>query len=227
MDQVNEMAWFLTPSVKKIHNEIPKVTKKEFIEQIQPADIVVAFTEKKLIEKYLTVKLSAKFMATLQGSPYTTSKFILDKNTIAGYGVSPRDTMTGSKVGTMPIPKYMRWRAECALIRVKGLTESQRDKAVNYVRSRVGLSYGNSDLYKSVWDRFTKRKLVSFFGDKKLDVKSTNAIQQPLFCSTLVSTAFLAAGIKKQFNGKHHYDVWPVDFLMADITEKVCKFDYS
>lgn len=223
---VEEKTFFVSPKIKSILEKVPIVKKQEFLEKSQPGDIIASFTEKRLLNKYLAVKISANVMAATQGSPYTTSKIVLDNEMIAGYGVTPRDTMGGAKIGQMLISKYIRWRKESCLIRVN-TPKTTKEKAVKFVKNRMGLSYNTSGIYKSIWNRLTARKLLPFFKNKTLEPEEIRAIQAPLFCSTIVSVAYLASGFKEKFNNKHPYDVWPRDFILSANTEKICRIEYT
>lgn len=223
---VEEGTFLITPKIKSILKKIPLVKKSEFLEKAQVGDIVISFTEKRLLTKYLAVKISANIMAATQGSPYTSSKIVLDNKIIAGYGVTPRDTLGGAKLGQMLFKKYIRWRTESCLIRVK-TSDTIRKKAAKFVKDRMGLTYDTSAIYKSIWNRLTKRKLFSFFKSKSLEPEEVKAIQTPLFCSTIISVAYLAGGFTEKFNNKHPYDVWPRDFMLSTNTKKICRIEYK
>lgn len=225
-DSVNEMAYFISSGVKGKLEEAPLVTKKEFVNRAQVGDIIVAFTAKKIIKKFFTAKIYAKLMATFQGSPYTSSKIVLDDGTVGGYGVVISFKVDENVIGKVPLAQAVRARDELCLIRVKDANPEQRKKAAKFVQSKMGLKYADLDLYKSIWNRATNRKFLPFFKDKTLDKKQLETIQTPLFCSTLITVAYHVAGYKKKFNGRHPYDAWPRDFILADNTEKVCRIEY-
>jgi len=222
---INEMAFFIAPSVKKILNDTLTVTKKTFIESTQPGDIIVAFTANKTLKDHFIGAMYSKLMATFQGSPYTTSKMVLDDETVGGYGIRLRESYLDNNVEKLSLASAVSARSELMLIRVKA-SDTQKQKAVNFLKSKMGLSYSDSDLFKSVWNRLTNRKLIHFFKDKPLDKKQIADIQTPLFCSTIIAAAYYVAGFKEQFNDSHLYDTWPKDFILSDNTEKICKVDY-
>ena len=123
---LNEMAFFVSSEMKQILKDVPKVTKKEFIKRSQPCDIITAFTPKKLTDKYTTVKIASALVATFQGSPYTTAKLVLNNNEVGGYGIIPREEMTGSKLQIVPIKKAIMPRAELCLIRIPGMSDTKK-----------------------------------------------------------------------------------------------------
>lgn len=222
---INEMSFFIAPSVKKILNDTLTVTKKTFVESALPGDIIVAFTANKTLKDHFVGALYSKLMATFQGSPYTTSKMVLDDGTVGGYGIKLRESYLDNNVEKASLVSAVSARSELMLIRVKA-TDKQKQKAVNFIKSKMGLSYSDSDLFKSVWNRLTNRKLIHFFKDKTLDKKQISDIQTPLFCSTILALAYYSAGFKENFNDMHLYDTWPKDFILSENTEKICKVDY-
>ena len=223
---LNEKAFFVSTKMKKILSDTPKVTKKEFIKRSQECDIITTFTPKKLIDKFTAVKITATIMASLQRSPYTTSKIVLNNNEVGGYGILPRETMAGSGLEIVPIKKAIGPRAELCLIRMPKVSDTKKKIIVKYIRKREGLDYARLDLYKTLWDRLTNRKMFSFMNDRSTDPKIIKKIFLPLICSTIISTIFFALD-KIKFNGKNPYDVWPKDFVLDDRTEKICRVDYS
>jgi len=225
LQYLNEMAYYVSPSVQNILKKTPKVTKKEFISRMQPSDIIVSFTAKKEIKDKKSMKILAKVVASFQGSPYTSSKVVLDNNMVGGYGVVSREALDSSVVGKISISEYVKERGEMCLIRIPELTKKQQIKVVSYVKSMMGVSYNSSSFFKSVWNRLFNRKILPFFKNEKIDPKELEIIKEPLICSSLVSLSYLIAGYKKDFNKKRLYDVWPKDFLLDNDTEKICRIE--
>jgi hypothetical protein len=223
---MKEMSYYTAPDVQQILDNTPSVTKKEMVAQAQPGDVMVAFTATKTIRDSWGAKLFAKLMATFQGSPYTSSKMVMADGSVAGYGVTIRKEYAGNVIDKVPIAEAVRARGEICLIRVADASPAQRKKAVQFVKSKMGLGYSDLDLYKSIWNRLTKRKFLPFFKDKTLNKEQLQSIQEPLFCSTLITVAYHVAGYRKRFNNMHPYDVWPKDFILADNTEKLCRIEY-
>lgn len=222
---VNEMSFYVSKNIQQVLDIIPRVTKKELILRSQPGDIMVAFTADKDLKDKFGASMFAKVLAAFQGSPYTSSKLVLDSNYVGGYGISTSGGNPDNVVEKVPIALAVRERSEVALIRVN-TSLAVKKKAVNWVKSKIGLSYADSDLLKSTWDRFTNRKFFPFFKDKTLDKEQLKALQTPLFCSTLISLAYYVGGYKQKFNNMNHFDNWPRDFILDENTEKVCRIDY-
>lgn len=224
---VSEITFFTSPAVKRAMKDVPKVTKKEFVAAMQPCDIVVAFSAKKQFIKTKNAKFVAKMMATAQGSPYTSSKLVIDNNNVAGYGIQIIEKPEENKITVMPKNKFVSARPEMMLIRIPELTQAQKNKTISFVKRRIGLSYQGSDLFKTAWNRLVGRKLLPFLKDKPLNPEEVNAIQEPLFCSNMITLALISAGFKKKFNNKNPWDTWPRDFILADFTEKLYRIDYT
>jgi len=223
---VNEMSYFVSGSVKQILKRVPSVTKKEMLSRVQVGDIMVSFTANKYIKNSFGKKQYGKILAAFQGSPYTSSKVIIDNNYAAGYGITTNMKVpSDNKVEKVPIKQAIRARSEICLIRLN-TSNAVKKKAMKWVNSKLGLGYAESDLLKTTWDRFTNRKFFPFFKDKDMDIDQLKALQTPLFCSTIISIGYYIGGYREKFNGHHPYDVWPRDFILDDNTEKVCKIDY-
>jgi len=224
---VSEITFYTSPSVKLAMKKVPLVTKKEFTNAMQPGDIVVAFSAKKQFVKTKHAKFLAKLMATAQGSPYTSSKLVVDSGHVAGYGIQIIDKPEENKITVMEKNKFVSARPEMMLIRIPELTEQQIKQAISFVRKRIGLSYSGSDLFKTAWNRLVGRKLLPFLKDKPLNPEEVNMIQEPLFCSNMITLALTSAGFTKKFNGKPAWDTWPRDFIISDFTEKLYRIDYT
>jgi len=224
---ISELTFFTSPAVKKIINDVPVVHKQEFIDNMRKGDIIVAFTAKKQILRVNKKSLLfiSKIMASFQGSPYTSSKLVIDDKHVAGYGIKIIDKPEENKIYKLTYDEFVNDREEMMLIRLKDASKNQIDKACNFVRERVGLDYQSSDLLKTMWNRFTGRKLFPFLKDKTLQPEEISMIQEPLFCSNMISLAYRAAGYNNLFNNKNPWDVWPRDFIVDDRTEKIVRVD--
>jgi hypothetical protein len=89
----------------------------------------------------------------------------------------------------------------------------------------LGTPYKSDDLLKTAWNRLVNRKFFSFLKNKPVTPATVKLVQEPLFCSNMISLAYISAGFKKKFNNRNPWDVWPRDFLTAPITETICKID--
>jgi len=217
---LNELSYFVTPYVKKLINNIPTVTKKDFIGNVEPGDIVLGFSPREL----KTVRTS-KIIASVQRSPYTTSKIVADNKTIIGYGVKAVNTVDENFLRTYQLRNLLIERHELCLIRINDATLTQKRKAIDFCLNRLGLEYNSSDLLKTIWNVFTRKKLFPFFRNEPLEKKEVDNLQRPLFCSSIIALGYWYAGYKHKFNGKSPYELWPIDFLIDDNTTGVCRVE--
>lgn len=222
LSYLDEKTLLITPGVKRVLANVPKVTKKEMYEMSEPCDILVVYSPKKY-RKAIKGRAWATINSTIQGSPYSSSKLLLDRDTISGYAV---DLKTGKNIlGTYDHQNYMRQVTDACLIRVPGLTQGQKNKIVKYLKTRKGNSYDDDSVLKTVWNRLFRRKIMPFFKDSIPPPATLAMIREPLICSTIISIAFKAAGVNINFS-KNPYDVWPRDFLLNTDTQKLCRFEY-
>jgi hypothetical protein len=216
-----EATYIMSPAVKRVLNNTPKCTRQEMIDKVQPCDILVVYTPRKHLQKSKAKAFRAKVMTSFQGSPFSSSKLVLDKNTISGYGVKAvKNVLTKASLRS-----YIKHLDEAILIRVPDLTPEQCAKIQKYFRLRIGMPYAGSQVFMSFWDRLFSRKLKPFFKDKPIDPKAIEEMKEPLFCSSIIAAAYRAAGHQANF-GKNIYDVWPRDFVTSESTEKICRFEY-
>lgn len=224
---ISEVSFYTSPVIKKILSNVPIVTKKEFVENIQKGDIIVAFSAKKQIIKTKLAKFVAKLLASAQGSPYSSAKFAIDDNSVAGYGIQIIDRPEENKITKMNKRNFVTARSEMMLIRIPDLTDKQKTKAAAFIKKRIGLAYQGSDLLKTSWNRLIRRKFFHFLKDKPLDPSTINMIQEPLFCSNMITLALISGGYKERFNNKNPWDTWPRDFIISNKTSKICRIETS
>jgi len=224
---ISEVSFFTSPKVKEIIKKTPMVQKKEFVAAIKKGDIIVAFSAKKQFMKTKVAKFMAKLMATAQGSPYSSAKFAIADNAVAGYGIQIISSPGENKITKKNTRDFVTARSEMMLLRISDITPQQIDAASEFIIKRIGTKYSGSDLYRTSWNRLTNRKLFSFLKNKPLTPEEVNVIQEPLFCSNLISLALVSAGYKKRFNNQNPWDAWPRDFIVSDLTEKICRIDHN
>lgn len=222
---INEVSFYTSPAIKKIIADTPVVTKKEFTDSIQKGDIIVAFSAKKQIIKTKLAKIMAKIIATAQGSPYSSAKFAIDDTYVAGYGIQIIDSPKENKITKMHKRQFVTDRGEMILIRIPELTDAEKDKAANFIIKRIGIPYQGLDLLKTSWNRLIGRRVFSFLKDKPVEPEAVKLIQEPLFCSNMITLSLISAGFKKRFNNKHPWDTWPRDFILEDFTKKICRIE--
>jgi hypothetical protein len=224
---LSEVSFFISPRVNKHIRETPKVKKKEFVDEIRKGDIIVAFSAKKQFMKTKMAKFMAKLLATAQASPYSSAKFAIEDNMVAGYGIQVISRPGENKITKKNTRDFVTARSEMMLLRISNITKQQIDDAANFIIKRIGTKYSGSDLYKTSWNRLTNRRLFSFLKNKPLTPEEVNLIQEPLFCSNLISLALVSAGYKKRFNNQNPWDAWPRDFIVSDLTDKICRIDHN
>lgn len=222
---VSEMAAFVTPGIKKYLRSTPKVTKKEFLNTVKPGDIMVTFTPKRKIQKSGFTKFKAKMMTLFQASPYTSSKFVYDRKTIAGYDADPTAGVNYLQKGSLS-NFVNRWIQEAMLLRPIGTTPEQIRAAQQYFKRRIGLPYNHDQVMKSAWKRFYKKLLPFLRKDYSPPPKKLGEMVEPLFCSNIIAVAYKSAGYQKRF-GKVILDTWPRDFILSPNTEKICRIEYT
>ncbi len=222
---VSEMAALVTPGIKKHLKNTPKVSKKEFLGAVQPGDIMVTFTPKRKIQKSAYVKLKAKMMTLFQASPYTSSKLVYDKKTVAGYDADP--TAGVNYLQKANLQNFVnRWIQEAMLLRPVGATPDQVRAVKQYFNKRVGLPYNSDQVMKSAWKRFYKKMLPFLRKEQKVTPKELGKAVEPLFCSNIIAVAYRASGYRNRF-GKVLLDTWPRDFIISPNTEKICRIEYA
>jgi hypothetical protein len=222
---VSEMSAFITPGIKKHLRNTPVVSKKEFLEATQPGDIMVTFTPKRKISKSSFTKLKASMMTLFQASPYTSSKLVYDKRTIAGYDADPTAGVNYLQKGSLQ-NFVNRWIQEAMLLRPVGTTPTQVRSVQQYFKKRIGLPYNTDQVMKSAWNRFYKKLLPFLRKDTKITKKELGQAVEPLFCSNIIAISYRAAGYRKPF-GKVIFDTWPRDFILSKNTEKICRIEYA
>jgi len=221
---VSEMSAFITPGIKKHLRNTPVVTKKDFLEATEPGDIMVTFTPKRKISKSAFTKLKASMMTLFQASPYTSSKLVYDKRTIAGYDADPTAGVNYLQKGILK-NFVNRWIQEAMLLRPVGRTPEQVRSVQQYFKKRIGLPYNSEQVMKSAWNRFYKKLLPFLRKDSKITKKELGQAVEPLFCSNIIAVSYRAAGYRKPF-GKVIFDTWPRDFILSKNTEKICRIEY-
>jgi hypothetical protein len=222
---IDEAGFYISPDIRRIMDKTPVVTKKIFIDSIKHGDIVLTYSAKKQFTRGRRTEINAKILSTFQGSPYTSSKYAIDDNHVAGYGVKSVKRPEDNVINKINKVIFVSRREEIILVRIPDLTDEQKTAASNFINKRLGTSYNGSDLLKTMWNRLLNRKMFAFLKDKPLTPEEINLIQEPLFCSNLISLALVSAGYTKSFNNKNPWDVWPRDFIVSDNTISICRIE--
>ena len=210
---------------KQVLNDIPVITKKQFFEISEPGDIVLASPPKRFL-KMKKFPIFTKMIMLGQGLKTSSSKIIVNNNSIAGYGVlhTKRD---------FAIRKLTTWlpdREASILIRPpKEVTDQQKQDAVSFIMKYDKANYDQTQIFKSGWRRTIKKfkgKLLSII-KKSSDSSMSDMvdyIKEEYICSNIISVAYYQAGFKNKINGNNVEDIWPIDFLLDKSFQKIGRF---
>ncbi len=214
MTQTNE---FYNPfALRKSMKGLRRVGRGEFLSMLRPCDILVTFLDSKKFS--FQNAAFAKFIKTFQGGKFASSKLYTGQGELIGYGAKKGPV----RISSLKISTFMNRQGGIAICRYPGLTDSQKKKIVNYVRSRINTPYASSQLLKTAVDRISGRVLGGFFED--LSVEDIETMKEPLICSNLINLAYISAGVYP-VPSKHPLDVWPVDFLTSEMMEPVAQWE--
>lgn len=215
-------SFYISPRIKKIVSETPIVSKDEFASNIRKGDIITVYSAKK---KSSVSNFTMKMIATLQGSPYSSSKFAICDNVISGYGLKNDEYTESDIISKRDKYEFICERDHMLLIRLSNVELKYLNKAIEFIEDRQGLPYSHCDLFKTGWNRLVERRAFTFLKDKPLKPREVKEISDYMFCSNLIALAFLAGGYLKSFNNQNPWDVWPRDFIIDPSTKKICRVD--
>jgi len=203
---------FSSPVVKRVVLDTPLVSFSEFLERMEPCDVLVSFPKS---FKSPFAKFRSQILAITQRVPISSAKMVLDKRHIVGYGVKPGEAHT---VRIASSRDWLTRTSDAILVRIPTLTERQKKVIVSFMKSYVGKGYSNSLLFKSIWNRISRRKFLELAKIPKEQLAKID-----LYCSSLIAVAFWISKIPVRL-AKHPLDVWPKDFILSPYTEKVCRY---
>lgn len=191
---------------------LPVMTKDEFLEKIEPGDIILVQPK-----NYIDIlKTTRKYLMQLaQRSLATSSKVYYGDKKVIGY-----DVVAGSvknAVGVNSFDAFFDMYYRLIMVKPKHFEEAQRKKFLAFLKRRVGLDYNTDQLLDSLWNR----TLGKAGGDKDMKEEDLKDLKKSFFCSNLISVGLYYAGWRGDFNGASLVDVWPVDFLLSEDFEKV------
>jgi len=220
----NESFLIISPSLQGTIQSIPRVSLEEFIDKCEPADIISSYLKS---ESFTTKKrmMWSRILGLAQGSLFTTLKLVKNKKIIIGYGTRYENIGSGKPiiVEERSLERYLKHTGGSILMRpVKVLTPQEKKQVIKYMTDRIGLRYNVFALFKTAWDRFTRRKITPFF-EKKISDKELKNFQEPLFCSTIITFAYKSAGINLKLS-KNIFDTWPRDYLLSPNIWKICYY---
>ena len=221
MKHINNKIYYefvnVSPTLRYILKHIPIVSARELIKMSEPADLITA---QAMFSTYTSTArfLVSRSMGLVQGGNYITLKMVADKNKIIGYGteVGTKFDKSDSVIRERSFKKWLSYYNDAILIRISGITDKQKESAVNYMKSKRGLKYSYSKTTKSPFGRM---------GDiiKTPNEEETNFDPGgEQFCSSIIAYAFKNANVDLHFNVRLE-NVWPRDFLLSPHTIKLCR----
>lgn len=219
---INDQVYYefvnVSPTIRYVLKHIPKVSEREFLENIKKGDVITAQLNK---ENFTSTArfLTSRTMGLAQGGVFTTIKMATGDNTVIGYGteVGTKLDKNRTRLRERPIKRWIKHYDNAVLIRIPELTDEQKETAVKYMRSKKGLKYDTKQLTSSAFKRINLRSLEDNpHQDPNLEDPG------PQFCSTIIAYAFKKSGINLHFINDID-NIWPRDFLLSPHTIKICQ----
>jgi len=199
-----------TPAIRARLRNTPIVTKRALIKLAEPCDIFVTRTPEYNL-KTRSSRVISKVISFAQGSPYTSSKLLLPDGNLIGYGVDYDQDPT--YLSTMLLKEYLVRCDFACCIRIPTLIEEQKQKIYNYLLHRKNVPYNNIGLLKTAWNKLMPDILRADFKiDEPEDKRIIRGYRKALFCSTIISLAFLYAGITLF---EKPLEAWPRNFVLT------------
>lgn len=199
-------------NIKIIIKNTPLVSFSRFISNFEPCDILVSFPS---FFRSEFEKVRSQVLAMAQRVPISSAKMVFNKRYVIGYGVKKS---IPHKVELASSKDWLSRTSNAILIRVPGLSDKKKRVIISFMKSYIGKDYNTSLLFKSIWNRISRRKFVEL-----ADIPEEDITRADLYCSSLIAVAFWLAKVPIKF-AKHPLDVWPKDFLLNPYTEKICRY---
>ena len=199
-----------TPAIRARLLETPVVSKKKFLTLANPCDILVTQTPGYNL-KTSSARVISNVLRFAQGSPYTSSKLLLPNGDLIGYGVDyDQDPKYLSRMSFMD---YMVRCSNACIVRVPDLTNDQKQKIYKFMLSRTKVPYNKIGLFKTAWNKIIPDFIrADFKMDNPEDRRIIRGYRKALFCSTIISLAFLYVGIRLF---KKPLEAWPRNFILT------------
>lgn len=199
-----------TPAVRARLRNTPVVSKRNFVKMAEPCDIFVTRTPGYNL-KTSSARIISNVISFAQGSPYTSSKLLLPDGNLIGYGVDYDQDPT--YLSKMKLTDYIVRCDFACMIRVPSLTEEQKQKIYNYLLTRQRVPYNNIGLLKTAWNKIMPDFLRADFKiENPEDKRVIRGYRKALFCSTIISMAFLYIGIVLF---EKPLEAWPRNFILT------------
>lgn len=195
------------------------VSKSEFLQMVEPGDILVTRSDSSRIQGLSSLEKAAgiligKVLSTAMGVPFTSTKVCLDKNTVIGFGASG---LGGGSVDVAPFNKFLSWQKNVMICRYPELTKSQQSGIIKYMLSKRNLDFDHSKLLATWWERIVRgeKLLKNRLQKSNVTIQEARQWKDALFCSTITAMAYRSVGIKADFT-RNPTEVWPKDFVSSE-----------
>lgn len=199
-----------TPAIRARLRNTPVVSKRNFLKMAEPCDIFVTRTPEYNL-KTTSARTISKIISFAQGSPYTSSKLLLPDGNLIGYGVDYDQDPT--YLSKMLLRDYLVRCDFACMIRVPDLTEQQKQRIYKYLLTRQNVPYNNIGLLKTAWNKIMPDFLRADFNiEAPEDKRVIRGYRKALFCSTIISMAFLYAGVMLF---EKPLEAWPRNFVLT------------
>ena len=199
-----------TPAIRARLRNTPIVSKRKFIQMAEPCDIFVTKTPGYNL-KTSSSRVISKMLSFAQGSPYTSSKLLLPDGNLIGYGVDYDQDPT--YLSKMKLKDYMIRCDFACMVRVPNITEEQKQKVYKYLLDRQTVPYNKIGLLKTAWNKIMPDFVrLDFKIEEPEDRRVVRGYKKALFCSTIISMAFLYIGIVLF---EKPLEAWPRNFILT------------
>lgn len=198
-------------------NATPVVSREVFYQATQPCDIILTTAPRRGREPWLS-RFWLQLSGLAQACPYCSAKIYLEPNLIAGYGFRRRWERPLLK--GVDYQRFISLLEGALLLRVPALTCAQRQRIDRFVRGQFSAPFN----LKWVIQSFLLRQLRSApqrWSMVPAGPAGSNGAM-PLSCSTIIAFPFFREGIAFAESPSL---VWPIDFLLSPLTQKVCRLD--
>ena len=205
--------------------DIPSVVKEPLITNpvlnqlltiAEPGDLLVTFPNMKLMNQ--SNQLSSAINKAVQRSSFTSIKMVAENaKSVIGFGAN----ISTSQLQEVGLKQFLLTIGGCVLLKPTNATPQQRQLAVRFMRTKLKQhpDYSHMSILKSIFTRaFGNHENPNIISKQVLLDRTT-----PLFCSTLVATAYAFAKIKITL----HYglfECFPRDFLFCNELEKAITY---
>ena len=194
------------------------VSKSEFLDMLEPADILVTRSDATKIPNTNTVEkaggiIVGKVLTTAMGVPFTSTKIALDKKRVLGFGASG---FGSGSVDIADINKFLSWQKNVMICRYPKLTNAQQSGIIKYLLSKRNLNFDTNKLITTWWERLVHgEQMLKSRMKMNMSKQEIKGWKDALFCSSLVAMAYKSVGINADFT-REPTEMWPKDFVASE-----------